>query len=61
MDSKAARGYLAEHHFAQGSMKPKIEAALSFINGGKKRKAIICGIGGIRDALKGKAGTIIRD
>lgn len=29
-----ARIYLAERHFSEGSMKPKIEAALDFLNGG---------------------------
>jgi len=51
-----ARKHLAENHFAEGSMKPKVEAALRFLdNGGGK--AIICSISDIRDALDGKKGT----
>ena len=49
---------LREGHFAEGSMKPKVGAALDFLRRGGKR-AIICSIGNIKDALKGKAGTII--
>lgn len=45
-------------HFEAGSMLPKIEAAISFLeNGGKK--AIITSPDKIADALDGKAGTIV--
>ncbi len=59
-DATAAKmqGYLEAGHFAEGSMKPKVESALRFLrNGGKK--AIICSIGDIREALEGRAGTTI--
>jgi len=49
---------LGAGHFAEGSMKPKVEAALRFLKKGGK-KAIICSINNIREALKGKAGTTI--
>jgi carbamate kinase len=53
-----ARNYLQEGHFAEGSMGPKIEAAIEFIvNGGEK--AIITSIDTIDKAVSGKAGTII--
>ncbi len=46
------------NEFGTGSMKPKIEAAVKFIeNGGKK--VIITSIENVKDALKGKTGTII--
>ncbi|MFO7612587.1 MAG: carbamate kinase [Clostridia bacterium] len=49
-----------EGHFAKGSMLPKIEAAIDFIeNGGGK--AIITSPEYILSALHGKAGTIIGD
>lgn len=52
-----AKRLLAENHFAEGSMKPKVESALRFLeNGGKK--AIICSISDIRAALDGKKGTV---
>jgi carbamate kinase len=44
--------------FAEGSMKPKVEAALRFLSKGGKR-AVICSISNISLALKGKAGTAI--
>lgn len=53
------RQLLAEGHFAEGSMKPKVEAALDFLGRGGK-KTIICSIRNIDEALAGKDGTIIR-
>ncbi len=54
-----AKQYLAEGtHFAPGSMAPKIEAVISFLeNGGKK--ALITDPKNIARALKGETGTFI--
>jgi len=53
---KDLEAYLAQGHFPTGSMRPKVEAALSFVrNGG--RPALIAGLGDIEKALAGKAGT----
>ena len=53
-----ARKYLAEGHFAPGSMKPKIEAIISFLeNGGQE--AIITSPQNIERALAGETGTRI--
>ncbi|KAF1299231.1 carbamate kinase [Enterococcus sp. JM4C] len=52
-----AEQYMAEGHFADGSMGPKMEAAISFAKNG--RKAIICALDEADLALQGKAGTII--
>lgn len=50
--------YVAEGHFAEGSMLPKIEAAIEFIeNGGKE--VIITAPDHISDALAHKSGTRI--
>jgi carbamate kinase len=50
--------YLREGHFAVGSMKPKVEAALDHLaNGG--RKVVITDIESLPKALEGKAGTHI--
>lgn len=55
---ETAERYMAEGHFAKGSMGPKVEAAVHFIrNGGKK--AVITDPGHIKKALAGEAGTII--
>lgn len=50
--------YLKEGHFPAGSMGPKIEAAVKFLQSGGKR-AVITSIGAIEDAIAGKAGTEI--
>ena len=53
-----ARKYLAEGQFAKGSMLPKIEAILKFMDKGGK-KALITDPEHIKDALEGKTGTWI--
>ncbi len=53
-----ASGYLSEGHFPEGSMGPKIEAAIEFLKGGGER-AIITSIATIEDAIEGKGGTEI--
>ena len=52
------KGYYDEGHFPPGSMGPKIEAAMKFINTGGRR-TIITSIEGLDGAIKGKGGTII--
>lgn len=53
-----ARQYMAEGHFPPGSMGPKMEAAIAFLeNGG--RQVIITKPENIGDAVRGKAGTYI--
>ncbi|MFO7872618.1 MAG: carbamate kinase [Candidatus Undinarchaeales archaeon] len=53
-----ARNYLKEGQFPEGSMGPKIQAAINFLEFGGKR-AIITSIDKIKDALEGNAGTEI--
>ena len=53
-----AKQYLAEGHFAPGSMKPKIEAVIEFLEGGGQ-EAIITDPAHLVDAVEGKAGTRI--
>ena len=53
-----ARRYLEQGHFAPGSMGPKIEAAIDFIEHGGKR-VIITRPHHLEDAIRGKAGTHI--
>lgn len=45
------------HHFAGGSMKPKVEACVSFAEGGGE--SIICSLNQLEPALAGNAGTKI--
>jgi len=58
MTASEARQYLAEGHFAAGSMKPKIEAVLSYLDGGGK-EALITDPPNIARALAGETGTHI--
>ncbi len=50
--------HLDEGQFGQGSMAPKVESAVKFVKEGGK-KAVITSLGKVREAVKGKAGTII--
>jgi carbamate kinase len=61
MTVSEAKQYLAEGHFAPGSMKPKIEACISFLESGGE-KALITDPENIPRALKGETGTwILKD
>jgi carbamate kinase len=53
-----ARRYLEEDHFAEGSMKPKIEAVTSFLEQGGE-KALVTNPENIARALAGETGTWI--
>ena len=53
-----AKQYLKEGHFPPGSMGPKIQAAIEFIESGGK-KAIITSLECAGKAIKGEAGTRI--
>jgi carbamate kinase len=59
MNSKEAKQYIKEGHFAPGSMLPKVEAALSFVQNGTKRTALIASLEKAKEALSGKTGTKI--
>ena len=50
---KEAKQYLAEGHFAEGSMAPKIRAAIEFVENGGKR----CIITTATELGKADAGT----
>lgn len=53
-----AERYINEGHFARGSMRPKVEAIVSYLkNGGKE--GLITSPGSIARALKGETGTRI--
>ena len=54
-----AKKYLAEGHFAPGSMGPKIEAAIGFLEQGG-REVIITLPERVLEAREGRAGTVIR-
>jgi carbamate kinase len=56
MSIAEAEGYIADGHFAAGSMLPKIEAAVEFIKGGG-RHALITDPPNMTRALANKTGT----
>ncbi len=58
LNVREAKELMEKGEFAEGSMKPKVEAAIDFIKHGGTR-AIICGLENVRDAIRGKAGTEI--
>lgn len=58
MTLEEARGYIAEGHFPAGSMLPKMEAAVDFVQNGGPR-AIITDPANLARALRGEAGTQI--
>ena len=53
-----AKAWLQEGHFAKGSMRPKVEAAVAFLEAGGK-SAIITNPENLARAVKGQAGTHI--
>lgn len=59
MTAAEARAYYAEGHFKPGSMGPKIEAVLSFLDGHPQGKALITDPANIARALDGLTGTWI--
>jgi carbamate kinase len=61
MSVKEAEGYIKEGHFAEGSMKPKIEAAVMFLKNNKKGKVLITDSKHFRASFAGKTGTWIRN
>ncbi|GLB32751.1 carbamate kinase [Lacrimispora amygdalina] len=54
-----AEQYIKEGHFAAGSMLPKVNAAMKFIEQKKEGVSIICSLEKAAVALNGKAGTRI--
>jgi len=52
------RTYVAEGHFASGSMGPKVDAACRFVEGGGER-AVITDLASLTEAVVAGAGTVI--
>lgn len=53
------KGYIAAEEFAAGSMLPKVEAAIGFVESCPQNKAIITSLENIGNLLKNEAGTIV--
>lgn len=59
MTTSEARELYAQGQFLPGSMGPKIEAILTFLDANPKGKALVTSPSGIVNALQGKTGTWI--
>ncbi len=55
-----AKKYIEEGEFAKGSMLPKIEACLDFVEGSSNKKAIIGSLEKAKEAINGESGTVIK-
>lgn len=51
--------FIAEGHFAKGSMLPKVEAAAAFARSRPGRRALITMLSKAREGIDGKTGTLI--
>ncbi len=51
--------YMEEGHFAKGSMLPKVESCIEYIEHTKNGQALITSLEKAREALQGKTGTVI--
>ncbi len=58
MTVEKAKQYVTEGHFKEGSMKPKVEAAIRFVENGGER-SIISSLYSAHAAVQGNAGTTI--
>ena len=54
-----ARKYIGEGQFAPGSMLPKVEAAVKFVEARPGKRAVISSLYHAVDAIEGKTGTEI--
>ena len=54
-----AKKYVAEGHFAPGSMLPKVEASIRFAESKEGRRSLITLLDKASDGLAGKTGTVI--
>lgn len=59
MTVNEAKKYIEEKHFAPGSMLPKVEAAIMFVESGSNKKALIGSLEQAAQAITGESGTLI--
>ncbi len=60
ISTEDAKKYIADDQFAAGSMLPKIEAGVSFVEKGTGRRTIITDMAHAKDGYCEKTGTIIK-
>lgn len=54
-----AKKYMAEGQFPAGSMQPKIESAISFVESGANRETLITSLDKLVEGMRGETGTLI--
>lgn len=59
MDVQTARRYIAEGQFAAGSMLPKVEACLEYVEDYPEGRALITSLEKAKEGIEGKTGTVI--
>lgn len=59
MNISEARNLISRGQFEEGTMLPKIEAAIGYLETKKDGKVLITSMAKVKDAVKGKAGTVI--
>ena len=59
MNTAEAKAYIADGQFEAGTMLPKIEAAISYLEAVPTGSVLITSLDFVADAVKGKAGTVI--
>lgn len=59
MTVSEAKAYIAGNQFEAGTMLPKIEAAIAYLEKVPTGKVLITSMKSIKDAVKGKTGTVI--
>ena len=60
MTLEEAEKYIGEEQFAKGSMLPKVEACMEFVENTENGIALITSLEKAAEALKGQTGTIIK-
>ncbi len=59
MSLEQARQYIEEGHFAKGSMLPKVESCIDYLEKMITGKELLTSLEKAKDALQGKTGTVI--
>lgn len=59
MTVSEAEKYIGEGHFEEGTMLPKIEAAIAYLKAVPTGSVLITSLKSVKDAAKGKTGTLI--
>ena len=59
MNVAQAREYIEQGQFAPGSMLPKVEACIEYVEDFPEGRALITSLEKAKDAINGKTGTVI--